>query len=323
MRVLKEIHTLIGNYHVKSGVYHYYRDEYKQAVEFLRKALRDEDSLSESDVRNARHYLTLTWIDSAAKRAGEGDLKGAEQDLQRGSEVSPRFPDIHFRRGRVFERLGRTDAAIAAYQRAIECNGEYLEAQVALGFCLLGAGQDDRAAEAFDRARELKAHQLDRPFRQAQEALRQGDGDRARELFHETFLAVPQLAAEYVKKALDWLKDEEFERALVDFERALELSPNYPDLHNYRGIALCELERHDDAIAAFALSVKLGPRYLVPRLNLAFTHVRAGNFKEAEVELESVLELDPTEPAATAMLEELKSGRAPEKRRPVSRGATR
>ena len=65
MRLLTEIRNLIGNYHVKSGVYHYYRNEYLQAVEFLRKALRDESELAESDRQKARHYLTLSLMDSA------------------------------------------------------------------------------------------------------------------------------------------------------------------------------------------------------------------------------------------------------------------
>ena len=29
MRLLKEVHNLMGNYHLKSGIYHYYRTEYK------------------------------------------------------------------------------------------------------------------------------------------------------------------------------------------------------------------------------------------------------------------------------------------------------
>ena len=58
-RLLSEIRNYMGNYHVKSGVYHYYRSEFNQAVNFLRKALNDEPTLSEGDRKNARTYLTL------------------------------------------------------------------------------------------------------------------------------------------------------------------------------------------------------------------------------------------------------------------------
>ena len=58
MRLLKEVRNLIGNYHLKSGIYHYYRNEFKQAVDFFRRALKDEPNLSDSDRRIARYYLT-------------------------------------------------------------------------------------------------------------------------------------------------------------------------------------------------------------------------------------------------------------------------
>ncbi len=35
MRLLSEVRNYMGNYHVKSGVYHHYRREYSQAVSFL------------------------------------------------------------------------------------------------------------------------------------------------------------------------------------------------------------------------------------------------------------------------------------------------
>ena len=44
MRVLKEIRVLVGNYHVKSGLYHFYRAEYRPTIDFLRKALQSTDS---------------------------------------------------------------------------------------------------------------------------------------------------------------------------------------------------------------------------------------------------------------------------------------
>ena len=65
------------------------------------------------------------------------------------------------------------------------------------------------------------------------------------------------------------------------------------------------------------------PTDTLDRLNLAFAYLRAGRYKEAEIELESILEVDPSEPAVIAQLEELRAGRLPDKRRPVSRGNAR
>src|SRR5262245_10662494 len=115
MRFLKEVRNLMGSYHVKSGIYHFYRNEFKQEVDFFMKALKDEPTVSESDRRTARFFLTQTFIHSAEKQAAGGDLAGAARDYVRASEVSPEFPDIRYSLGQTYEAMGRVDEAIAQY----------------------------------------------------------------------------------------------------------------------------------------------------------------------------------------------------------------
>jgi Tfp pilus assembly protein PilF len=69
--------------------------------------------------------------------------------------------------------------------------------------------------------------------------------------------------------------------------------------------------------------VALHPGHGVAKLNLAFAHLRAGQYKDAEHELESVLEQDPSQSVASAKLQELRTGRAAESRRSAGRGVTR
>jgi tetratricopeptide (TPR) repeat protein len=320
MRLLKEIRNLMDNYHVKSGMYHYYRAEYQQAVDFLRKALRDRDNLTEADDRTARQYLTLALMDWAVKLEAGGEPEAGLEQLRRAAEVSPHYPDIHFRLGGLLERLGRLAGASGEYEAAVDANEEYLDARVALGFCLLKAGEKARATEAFRQAMKIKKRLIERPFRRGLDRLERGDAEGAVEALHQAFLALPRLANEYLKKSLERLAEEDYERALDELDRALELNPEYPDLHNFRGIALCELGRMEEAIGSFRASASLSPKATVPRLNLAFASLRVEQYKEAEAELEAILELHPSEPAARAMMEELHSGRAPEKRRPVAPG---
>ncbi len=320
MRLLKEIRNLMDNYHLKSGMYHYYRAEYQQAVEFLRKALRESDNLTGADDRNARHYLTLSLTEWASKLEAGGEPEAALEQLRQACEVSPDYADIRCRLGRLMDRLGRLREASEEYRAALETNDEYLDARVALGFCLLGAGEKERATEVFRQALKIKKSLIERPFRRGLDRLERGDADGAVEAFHQAFLSLPRLSNLYLQKGLDRLADEDYEKALEEIDRALEINPEYPDLHNFRGIALCELGRPEEAIDSFRASAYLNPRTTVPRLNLAFASLRAGRYKEAEAELESILELYPSEPAAIAKLEELRSGRAPEKRRPVKRG---
>jgi len=319
MRLLEEIRSMMGNYHVKSGIYHYYRSEFKQAVDFFRKALRDEPNLGEGDRRTARYYLTQTFVDSAEKLEAKGDLEAAARDFARAAEVSPDYPDIRFRLGRVLEQLDRIDEAIEEYRRAIACSEPYLAARIALAFCLLRAGRDEDAATAFEEALALKIQRIRDPYEKGIRRLKEGMRSEAQEFFRETFLAAPERFADLVRVSLDLLKEGEYEKALEALDEAIALSPKFADLHNSRGIALAELGRLDEAIGAFRRSASLNPDYMVPKLNLAFAQLRAGLFKEAESQLEAVLEQDPNQTAASAKLEELRTGRAAETRRSAPR----
>jgi len=323
MRLLKEVRNLTENYHVKSGMFHYLRGEYNQAEEFFRKALKDEGELSPTDLRNARYYLTLSLMDLAARLQAAGDVEQAAEQLKRAADVGEGFPDVHFRHGGVLEGLGRIDDAIAAYRQATLCHPGYLEAFVALGFCLLRAGRVEATAEAFESARQLKTQGINAPHAKALELLRSGDADAAANQFHQAFRAAPLLCDELRLAGLDRLSEEEYDAAVEQFDQAIALCPKYPDLHNLRGIALFELERVKEAVDAFALSAELGPGYLVSRLNLAFALVAAEEHRRAEEVLEGILADNPSEPVALAKLEELRSGKRPEKRRPVNRGTTR
>ena len=323
MRLLKEVRNLTENYHVKSGRFHYLRGEYHQAEEFLRKALKDEEELSPADLRDARCYLTLSLMDLATRLHGGGDVEQAAEQLERAADVGVGFPDVHFRHGGVLEELGRIDDAIAAYRQATLCHPGYLEAFVALGFCLLRAGRIEATAEAFENARQLKTQGINQPHAMGLELLRSGNTEDASDQFHEAFRAAPQLCDALRLTGLERLGEEEYEAAVAYFDQAIVFCPKYPDLHNLRGIALFELERVEEAVEAFALSAELGPGYLVSRLNLAFALVAAEEHRRAEEVLEQILADHPAEPVALAKLEELRSGGRSEKRRPVNRGTTR
>jgi tetratricopeptide (TPR) repeat protein len=323
MRFLREVRNMMGSYHVKSGIYHYYRNEFKQAVDFFTKALKDEPSLTESDRRMARYYLTQTFIQSAEKQAAGSDLEGAARDYVRATEVSPEFPDIRFNLGRTLEAMGRLDEAIEEYRRAIASNEQYDHARTALAFCLLHAGRDEEAAEAFGSVLALRLRRLTEPYEKGLQRLREGMSSEADDFFKEAFLSAPHTFEMHYRIGLRLLKAEQYEKALAELDEAIALGPKYGDLHNYRGVALCELGRVDEGIVAFRRSVALNSDYVVAKLNLAFAFIRAGQFKEAEHQLESVLEQDPSQSVASAKLEELRTGRVADSRRGATRGSAR
>ncbi len=323
MRHLKEVRNLMGSYHVKSGIYHFYRNEFKQAVDFFTRALKDDPGISESDRRTANYFLTQTYMHSAERFAAAGDLEGAAREYQRATEISPGFPDIHYNLGRAYEGLDRPDDAIAQYRLAIASNAQYDHARTALAFCLLRAGRDDEAIDAFGAALALRMRRLTEPYEKGLQRLREGMVSEAEEFFREAFLSAPNKFEGHYRAAISLLRSEQFEKALVELDEAVALGPKYADLHNFRGVALCEVGRVEEGIAAFRRAVQLNADNAVALLNLAFAHLRAGQFKDAENILVEVLEHDPAQSVAQAKLEELRTGRVADTRRTTGRGTAR
>jgi tetratricopeptide (TPR) repeat protein len=279
--------------------------------------------MGESDRRTARYFLTQTFIHSAEKLAASGDLLGAARDYVRATEVSPEFPDIRYHLGKTYEALLRVDDAIEQYRLAIASNPGYDHARTALAFCLLRAGRDHEAVEAFAEVLALRTRRLAEPYEKGVQRLREGILPEAEEFFREAFLAAPNKFEGHYRSALALLKSEQYEKALVELDQAIALGPAYGDLHNFRGVALCELSRLDEGITAFRRAVGLNAEHQVAKLNLAFALLRAGQFKDAEHVLEEVLASDPTQSVASAKLQELRTGRMADTRRPAGRGATR
>jgi len=314
MRLLTEVRNYMGNYHVKSGVYHYYRNEFSQAVAFLRKALTEGQGLSAGDVKNARCYLTLSLKSLGDKLAAAGEIEAAIEETRRAVEISPDWPDLHYAMARLLERAGRPAEAVRSYRKAVAANPSYLDACVALAYCLLAVGRTRAARSAFRRALTVKLERLRAPFKIGLELLERGVTGEAMARLHEVFHSAAPLSDEHLRKALDWMREEEHEKALGEIDRAIHVCPHYPDLHNYRGILLCELGRYEESVEAFRASARLNPVHVVPRLNLAFAQLRAGNTREAEAELESIAVGDPGDVVAPAKLAELRSPRPLDKR---------
>src|SRR5213594_2436920 len=130
MRLLKSVRSYLGNYHLKSGIYHFYRNEFKQAIEFFSKALQNPEKLDEGDLRMTRYYLTQTHITAGDQAEEEGDLPRAIESYDAALADSPDYPDLYFRIGLLRVRLGEMDKAVEAFRGATQLHPGYLEAHI-------------------------------------------------------------------------------------------------------------------------------------------------------------------------------------------------
>lgn len=99
-------------------------------------------------------------------------------------------------------------------------------------------------------------------------------------------------AKRYYENGQAWVKQGEFESAILDFSKAIELDPKNPLPYNARGLARVNTGALDDAIADFTQAITLDPTRRVPFVNRAAARVDKGDLDGAIADCTKAIALD-------------------------------
>jgi tetratricopeptide (TPR) repeat protein len=309
MRLLREVRNLLGNYHLKSGIYHYYRGEYKRAVAYLGRALEQETRPDGVDVEMARYYLTQTRIAAAEEHEAAGRWAAAEAEYREALQFSPGYADLHHRIGRLLEQQSRPAEALEAFRAALAINNDFLDARLSLAFALLRTGSASEALAEFQSTRELALRAVEEPFVRGREALIAGQVEEAEENMREAFLRRPHQFAHHYRLGLAALQRERYDEAIEELRQACDSQSGFPDVHNTLGVALCEAGQSSAGADEFRRALRCNPGYVVARLNLAYALAERGQTVQAETEVRAVLRHEPENAAARTLLSTLEARR--------------
>jgi len=158
------------------------------------------------------------------------------------------------------------------YQQAIQTDPEFALAYSGLAdsYDLLGAGDASGALPATDafpkaKAAALKALQID------------------------DTLAEPHVSLAHVK----YYYDRDWAGAEREYQRAIELNPNYPTAHSWYAIFLMSLPRFDEALVQVRQAKQLDPLSLPINMAEGWVLLCAGKNDESVDQLRKTIELDP------------------------------
>ncbi|MFQ5669979.1 MAG: tetratricopeptide repeat protein [Acidobacteriota bacterium] len=314
MRLLQEIRSRLGNYHIKSGLFHYYRGEYSQALDYFHKAM-ESGNLSAGDEGIARYYIAQSHISEAEKLEEDGESARAVEEYQRAIQGHPAYPDLHFRLACLQQATGDLAQAAASLEMAIRTNPDYFEAHLSLAFVLLESGDTEGADAAFQKVRELAIFAVTEPHDRGRAALAAGNLAEAVEFFKEAFARHPHRFDYHYKRGLKLMRRARYEEAIDHLRQAIAFNPKFADVYNYLGVALVENGDLEAGEQALRRSVELNPDYMVAQMNLGFTLARLGRPREAGEQLRFVLDKEPDNQAVRSRLEELEQEAGAEKKR--------
>jgi Flp pilus assembly protein TadD len=164
--------------------------------------------------------------------------------LEKANRAAPRNPDIRLQLARAYLANGQYDQARSFLEPLASSPVPFSGSRETLVEVYDALGEDELAAPLRDQLR------------------REGEFAEAQEL---------RLSGLQSSVAGD------LEAALREFDRALEIDPADPNLHNDRGAVLARLERYGEAETAFRRAEELAPEDPVVQENLARLYQRTGN----------------------------------------------
>lgn len=220
---------------------------------------------------------------------GNADLATAAAYFQRAFQADPRAPQAHYSLGSVYERQGKTSAALAAYQKSFGLAPEFELGMVA--FAMLQAKTGGvKEADAFltqKRGRMPKSANIAAALAEVKSL--QKDTASAQRIAQEALKLDPKCAPAMMVIARDHYRNRRLDLALYALKAILDgfgdaspaRDPNNAEAHLLRAYILTEQGLRVPANDAFKRVMALRPDVVVARLKVATFLLESGAAAEA------------------------------------------
>ena len=237
------------------------------AEEFFKLALNDDSESAEPHYGLGSVYLQ------------QGKSAEARKSFVRATELRANYPGTRAKAwnnlGILAAREGRTDDAIANFQKGLAADPDYSVAIDNLGNAYRQAKQWENAKSAFRRALELDARDAEANY---------GLG-----------MVFAQL--------------DDAQHAYEFLQKAIAARPDYPEALNNLGIVYLRTDRKDEAEKSFRESMRVSPEFDQSYLNLARLYAIEGDPQKARAVLLELLKKHPRHPLAEQMLAQTSAAR--------------
>ena len=219
------------------------RDEDK-IIKLFTKSIESGD-LSRSDLILAYECRGEMWF----RRKKIYDK--AITDYTKIIELKPKDASAYNMRGRAWYRIGNYDKAIADYTKAIEFNPMNDAYYSNRGYAWFEKEDYDRAITDYKKAIELNPKNAE-----YNDTLKRAMSKKAEQVAAKK----EKDATVYNKRGIAWYEKKNYDKAIADFTKAIELNPRDDVLYHNRGNAWYRKGNYDKAIANYTKAIELNPK---------------------------------------------------------------
>ena len=118
-------------------------------------------------------------------------------------------------------------------------------------------------------------------------------------------------ASTHCDRGESFLSNERYDEALSEFQKAIDIKPDYARAHFGRGHVYRRTKRHANAIIAFQQAIKFKPNYKEAHYGLGIAHFESGDNSKSRISANAALTIDPYYQPARKLLDAIKSTTPP------------
>lgn len=215
------------------------------------------------------------------------NFREAGELIQQALLVEPDNADFYYLRGLLNSYQGRLTQSIEDLKRSLSLDPKHTDSAVCLSIVLNDIGRYDEAKKIFEQANQsVFLKQL-------------GDDVQIDRRFSVKHFELGDLYFRYRR----------FDEAIEEYNKAIQLDPEQVDIRIKRAKAFAKKGFITRAIQDLQQMKVERSTDLAVRIQLGLLHYSQGNALDAELEWESVLEMDPVHREAIAYLDLVKSAR--------------
>jgi tetratricopeptide (TPR) repeat protein len=244
--------------------------------------------------------FAMAYNDRALAYAYFGQPRKAIHDYSKAIGLGDRQFTEGYYSGRAFqkERLNLLAEAIEDYSSVLSLSHDKTwrcHAYYSRGNLRGLLGQTDKAIDDFTRALEIDP-QFECALESRAKAFRDLGLHRKEIADLSTllnFAPTHGYADLYLQRAYAYNNSDEYEKAIADCNRAIELYPNYPSAYIARAWTNEHMELYEEVVDDCTKALNLDPQSLEALSNRAFAYGRLGQYQRQIADLSRAIELNP------------------------------
>jgi tetratricopeptide (TPR) repeat protein len=252
----------------------------KGALANINRAIR-------SDPRMAIAYFARGDINRS-----DGDAKGAVADFTIGIKMDPKFAPAYVGRGNARRNLDDTKGAIADFNKAIKLDAKNASAYIGLGMARTQKGIGG-AVNAFTKAIKLDPKYSEAYFGRGWARASKGETKRAISDFTRAIKLNPRHGMAYMLRGEAYRANRETDKAIADFTKAIKVGvPNWAHAYGNRGSVRLTKGDYNRALVDFDKAIELDPKLAALYLGRGTVYLEKGNTEKAIGDLTLAVKLD-------------------------------